>query len=453
MVRLPVGVFELVRRRARDERGVGIVTALMMATIVFVIGATWTSVGTHQVEHSALTRSREQALHAAEAGIDFAMSRLAGDLHYAGTSSPVPLGDGTGEYEITVTPLDPNDPDDLDRYIVAKGYAPSKASMQRGARQIEQQVLLDPTDGFAYALFASPGGITGRNHANITGDVYSAADVFLDQNSNVFGDIVSGGVVTTSNNNLVSGMIHSLGDADLQNSQTNVQGSVYSGGNVAVGAQVDGDVQAAGSITIDSNASVGGTVAPNSPPPDPPSLTQPTFTWDPDNYDSSSTWTSASGFMTHWESNRDAFDGVHRVEGGDSSSNKITFDQKTTLTGDTTIVADGPITLSRDIANGTSGDVTLALVSNSSRDPAISFTNNVSLPSSIKILLFAPDGVIDFSQLKDFHGVVYGHEIRLSQNYTLDYDPPDVPGFDWDGSAAVHYFVQVRTFREVPFGS
>lgn len=448
-----VGLFVRLFARSRDERGAGIVTALMISLTVFAMGAVWTQVGLHQIEGSSFEKMREQALHSGEAGLNYAVSRLAGDLDYVGTAgTPVPMADGTGEFEVEVGPVDPTDPDDLDRYVVARGYSPSKDAGRVASRQVEQQVKMRPSDGFAFALFASPGGIVGQNNSQITGDVYSAADINLANSTQVFGDVIAAGTVTTSNQNLVAGDIHAGGDVTIQNTQTTVQGSVFSGGNVSVFGQVDGHAQAAGSVTVDTQGSVAGTIAENSPPPDPPVFSQPSFTWDPNNYPNAASWTSASGFMSYWSSNLSSFSGAHRVNGGDDAANKIALDQKWTIGGDVTIVSDGPVTLSRDVSNGTGGEVTLAVISFSDRDPAILLSNNFTIPdSNVKILLFAPNGVVDFSQLKDFQGVVYGETIRLSQQFTLDYAPPEIPGFSWDASSATHFVAELGVFREVPF--
>ena len=102
--------------RFADERGASIVTALMVALVVFALGSLWTGVGVHQTSISAHQRKDEQALHAAEAGVNAAISALAGNLHYAGTTGAVPLADGTGEYEVTVAPVDPTNPNDPDRF-------------------------------------------------------------------------------------------------------------------------------------------------------------------------------------------------------------------------------------------------------------------------------------------------------------------------------------------------
>lgn len=453
MTMSPMNPCEWIRRVRDDERGAGIVTALMITLTIFALGATWTKVGIHQVESSSYERYREQALNAAEAGVNAAIGALAGDLHWAGTSSVVDLPDGVGQYEVEVTPVDPTDPDDLDRYIVARGYAPSKDAARRSGRQLEQQVQLAPIDGFKHALFASPGGIVGDNNSTITGDVYSAGNLTLNNQVQVFGSVTAVGTVTTQNNDDITKRVWAGKGAIIENSQTTVHDDVWAGGNagedVTIGGVVHGDVQAGGSVTV--TGTVNGTISENNPPPTPPVYTQPTFTWDPANYPAAASWTSASNFMDYWADNIAAFSGHHRVNGGDDSSNKITLDQQWTMSGDVTIVANGPITLSRVIDNGTSEDRTLTVVSFSERDPAIQLTNKLTLPSSIKVLLFAPNGSIDFSQLKDFRGAVYGEEINTSQSFDLIFDPPAVPGFSWDATSAVHFEVLVQTFREVPF--
>ncbi len=442
-----------IRRVKRDERGAGIVTALMITLIIFALGATWTQIGIHQVEGSSFERHREQALNSAEAGVNQAISTLSAQYDWSGTTEPVALPDGSGEYEIEVTPVDPNDPDDLDRYIVARSYSPYKGAPRVATRQVEQQVTLDPIDGFSHALFASPGGLVGDNNSTITGDVYSASDLTLAQSAKVFGDLTAAGNITTHNNSTIGGNVWAGKAATIDNSQTTVEGDVWSGSNagegVALTGAVLGDVQTGGTVT--GGGTVSGTTSENNPPPPPPTLTQPTFTWDPNNYLSATSWTSASNFMAHWSDNTGAFSGHHYIGGGDSSSNKITLDKKWTMTGDVTLVAEGPITLARDVVNGTSDELVLTVISSSDRAPAIEFTNNVTIPADIKILLYAPNGLIDFSQLKDFHGVVYGESINLSQQFTLAYDPPEVPGFDWGASSATHFDVDVSVFREVPF--
>lgn len=431
------------RSRLVGEQGVGMVTALMVALVVFALGAVWTTVGLHQVESSAHERRREQALHAAEAGINVAISRLATDPGYLGTSARDGLGDATGEYEVEVREVDPTNPSDLRRYIVARGYS------GRAQRQIEQQVRLVPAvSGFDWALFASPGAVVGANNLTVTGDAYGGSSISLANFSNVFGDVVSLGSVSTSNNSTVGGDIHAGGSVAVHNANTTVQGDVLAGGAVALTGHVLGDVQAGGPVDTFNTGTVDGTVTPFSAPDPPPDIPLPTFTWDPADYTGEQTWESAAAFEAHWAANRTAFAGAHRI----TDTAPVTLDLQWTMSGDVTLVSDGPIHLSRDVANATAGDLTLVVVSLATGS-AIRFTNNVTLPPSIKALLYAESGTIDFEQLKDFHGVVYARDIELSQQFTLTWARVEAPGFTFPAAASTRYGVEVQVFREVPFGT
>ena len=151
----------LLRARGRDERGVALVTALVITFTVFAIGGIWTSLATHQYTASARERLKEQARNVAEAGANEAMSRLSSNPGYTG-SSVAALSRATGEYEVTVgRPPSSTDPNDTRRLIVSTGYAPTKANPLRVARRVEQQVDLISTGGFRYALFTAPAGWRG----------------------------------------------------------------------------------------------------------------------------------------------------------------------------------------------------------------------------------------------------------------------------------------------------
>jgi hypothetical protein len=156
------------------------------------------------------------------------------------------------------------------------------------------------------------------------------------------------------------------------------------------------------------------------------------------------------GFTAYWDTNKATFGGAHRIVVSDVAANRVTLGSDTTLTSDTTIVSDAPITISRDIKLGAgSPPVTLTVVSLSTQAGAISLTNQQTFPSGVKVVLFAPDGSCDFDQLKTFDGVVYCNTINLSNQFTLNYSKPDVPGFGWSATSTTHFVVKVGTFREV----
>jgi cytoskeletal protein CcmA (bactofilin family) len=433
--------------RGQDpEGGMALVLSLSVAFVVFALGAIWIGIGTHQVGITGRDALREKARNAAEAGLNAAMSRLSADPAFSTLTTTAMSG---AEFEVSVLPVS-IDPADTRRYIVAKGYAPTKASPRRVARRLEQQVDLMATDGFRYALFTAPGGIAGANHMTVNGDVYSAGALSLSNNSTVNGSVTSLGAVTTSNNSTIAGDIHAVGNVTLNNPSTTVLGNAYAGGNVTMTGHVKGSVQAGGTI---SGGTVDGSRAANSPPPAPATQTLPTFTWNPADYPAVSNWATPAAFNTYWSANKNAFSGAHRISCPAPCTTAISLGSKWTVTGDTTLVADGPVSLSRDIANGAGHPVTLTVVSlaPNGTTPPIGLSNNVTLPDDIEVVFYAPNGPVTFANLKHFTGSVYAASITLDQQFTLTFQPVSVPGFDFGPTSSSHFQIQAGAFKEVPF--
>ena len=413
--------------RRRDERGMTIVLSVMVCFAVFALGAVWVGISMHQLNGSGREKLRETARNAAEAGLNAAMSRLTADPSWTGEAGQLLPG---AEFEVTVIPLSVN-PDDPGRYIVAKGYAPSKTSPHRAAKRLEQQIELLPNDAFRYALFSSPGGISGANHMTVNGDVYSTGDMSLSNNATVAGSVTSLGSVTTANNSTVGGDVHAGTNVTLNNPSTTVLGNVYAGGNVTMTGHVKGNVQAGGTI---SGGTVDGARAQFSPPSPPVPQTLPEFTWDPANYSSVVTHATPAAFNTYWSARTGGFSGTHRIACPAPCTTAVSFGSKWTITGDTTIVADGPISLSRDIANGAGGPVTLTIVSlftDTASTTAIAMSNNVTLPDTVQVVFYAGNGSVKFNNLKHFTGSVYASSITLAQQFTLTFKPVSPPGFDF----------------------
>ena len=430
------------------ESGMAMVLSMSVAFVVFTLGAVWIGLGTHQITSTGREKLREQARNAAEAGLNVAMSQLTADASFTELGlSPI----AGGEFEVTVLPVS-LDPDDPRRYIVSKGYAPTKANPNRQARRLEQQIELTFNDGFRYALFSSPGGITGANHMTVNGDVYASGDLTMANNSTVSGSVTSLGSVTTANNTTIAGDVHAADNVNLDNASTTVLGNIYAGGDVAMTGHVKGNVQAGGTI---SGGTVDGSRSQNSPPPPPAGQTLPTFVWTPYIDGTESNWLNPAAFQTHWSTPgvKAAFEGAHRIN-CTLTCGTINFNSQWTLTGDTTIYSDGPISLSRDIVNAAGGPITLTIVSDatdSPTTPAISMSNNVTLPDNINVVFFAPNGTVKFTQLKHFTGTVYAKEIALSQQFTLTFRPVARPGFDFGLSTTSHYGITAGSFKEVPF--
>lgn len=436
-----------IRDRGRDERGMTIILATMVCFAVFSLGAVWIGISLHQLNGSGREKLRETARNAAEAGLNAAMSRLTADPSWTGETGQQLPG---AEFEVSVFPMSV-DPEDPGRYIVAKGYAPSKASPQRAAKRLEQQIELIPTDAFRYALFTSPGGISGSNRMTVNGDIYASSDLSLSNHATVAGSVTSLGSVTTANNSTIGGDVHAAGDVTLNNTSTTVLGNVYAGGNVTMTGHVKGNVQAGGTI---SGGTVDGARAEYSPPTPPAPQTLPEFTWDPDNYPSVSDWGTPVAFNTYWSANTGGFSGAHRIACPAPCTTAISLGSKWTLNGDTTIVADGPISLSRDIANAADHPVTLTIVSlfaDTATTAAITMSNNVTLPDDVQVVFYADQGSVKFKNLKHFTGSVYASSISLDQQFTLTFEPVVVPGFDFGVTSSSQFQIQAGAFKEVPF--
>lgn len=441
------------RLRARStsgggpEGGMALVLSVTVAFIVFALGAVWLGIGTHQVNITGRDKLRDQARNAAEAGLNAAMSGLSADASFTGHAVTAL---GGAEFEVTVLPVSV-DPDDPRRYLVARGYAPTKAHPKRVARRLEQQVTLLPTDGFRFALFTSPGGISGANRMTVNGDIYANGDLVLSNNATVTGSVTAVGSVTTSNNSTVAGDVHAGTDVTLDNSQTTVLGNVYAGGDVTITGHVKGNVQAGGTI---SGGTVDGGRAEYSPPAPPAPLTLPTYTWDPANYPSVSYWATPDAFNTYFAANTAQFSGAHRVNCPDPCTTAVDLGSRWKMDGDTTIVADGPITLSRDMINDSDDPATLTIVTFAAdvgSTPAVSMSNNVSLPDDVRVVFYAPNGTVKFSNLKHFTGTVYAANISLDQQFTLSFKPVMLPGFDFGPTSSTHFHIQAGVFKEVPF--
>lgn len=332
---------------ARDEQGMGVVLALIVILIAFVIAGSWVQFGTHQVEVSGSQKRREQAFQSAEAGLNFAINELRTEDTWAGSGPTGPTGlrrlpDGTGEYEVTVENLGIVPPSPFVRKkITTRGYTPSKTATNPLRRQIEQVVELIPLDQFSYTLFTSnattgPTGPTGLGVV-VNGDVYARGNVTIGS-QNTVGNVQSRGTITARTRS-VSASLHALGAVTINNGttsavtdRTRVLGNVKAGDTVGGGenitaagftnaapyVQVGGSAQASGLILplpslvapLMPNFVVGARV-PSTPPQPPPDLTLPTF-------DNTTSWplvktafgagnwrewtatSGASGFNTYW---------------------------------------------------------------------------------------------------------------------------------------------------------
>lgn len=463
-----------IERLHRDEGGFGVISAVIVGFVVTAGAITMLSLSVHQNEASAQERDRERAFAAAEAAISEAMNMMSFDAAVCPglNGEPVATGSlpGGGEYEFQFVAPEArfacSNPLSVDRYIVARAWAPSRTAPQAQRRQVEQQIKLKPLGGFKYALFASPGGIVSGNNMTVNGDIYSALDLAIAQQSKVFGDVTGQQLVSVDNNSIVSGDIWARGDVTLTSAGSLVQGDVKTSGGDKIDTSGNVIGTYAGNIsntgTIEKKALAPGSITGTEPKGGkvigpvkaPPRRALPDF--DPTLVPYNMTHASATDFYDHWLLNRTDFSGVHRVFG----SGAVLFEPFSTTTRSdqtTMVVADGPIQLSRDVKATGAGVATFVLISTAvstetSLIPSILLSNLQKFPPNASIVLFAPNGCIEFRNLKQFTGTVYAKCLKMDNNFTITYlEPPPLPGFDWSVAASTRFLIESYTFREVAF--
>ena len=323
-----------------------------------------------------------QALTAAEAGINDAVTRIGQDRAATSdcdTSGSTVCQTNDGEYQVGWSGNS-----DGSMTVTAVGYYPTKANATY-TRKV--QVSLEPAVSFKYALF-SEDTLSIKNNPVVIGDVYSSASVEVDNN------MVICGSVTAANGNITIGNNTEIQDEYAATGCTGQTGNVWAGGSVIgtngvviagnatasapsgttcnststnyqiIGGTVEGQATACGRITSTTTDPLAGV---NTTPP--AVTTLPTFVFDEDNYptltcypsggscsQASTSATAYSDFNTYVTANKLAMQGNFAIwQENPSQSTKILLDG-IRLSGDLTIVTNAPI----DFGNTTTITTTAA---------------------------------------------------------------------------------------------
>lgn len=488
----------LVLRLRDDERGVGLVLAVSVMAVVFILGASWTRMATHQVDRSAVDRNREQAIHAADAGLHDAIGRLSQDR----TVTSIPLtsldqgGDVFGKYEVTIESPDPLNPDI--RLIRSAGYGPNETAHNKSVRTLELEVELLDQSQFDFALFAGEtvgAGWSGTSNleldapVTVNGDVFASGYARWDASSVINGSVYTWGGIESRGT--VQGTLHSVGflpsgtcpdgDCTVWVRSGTVQQDVMASDDPSTGT-VEGAVQiwassaspdpdprvvdevvTAGAVATSTSQSPAYGALVGLDPLPPPQYLLPDFDWS-DHTSATGcnpvTHASVSDFKEYFEDNYDSpgISGCHEVTPS-SSGDTVRLGGKVqgttieawNLADDFTLYTNRPVKIEADVNNPSGTDKQIVIVSTYPDDNAVKFEGDITSPSSVEILVFAPNGrVLADTGTQDLQGSIYAREVRILSDFTIGEgtDVVDTPGFDWPG---VNY-VPVRTllFREVP---
>jgi Tfp pilus assembly protein PilX len=435
--------------RRRDERGVALITAMMLGMIATMFVITTMYVAFHDQTSSAHNRSWGQALHVAESGVHEAIAYLqnSGGAVPSGTQTGTTT-EGTYQYRIVAQARN-------HYQIDAVGTVGAAGALQASRRL---RVLMAPPVSFRYALF-SLSDITLKNNFNVCGDVYAATNFDVGNNNSVLptsSPACSGGSGGSGNVTTATGYI-SMGNGSI------ISGNAWSGGNNASGAgisggDVGGNAKAssttpgctddpghtkyaitAGSVGGNATAwgtissAVTGTTSQNTCTAAFASLTIPSFTYNSGNYSSVHTYNfdlaaDRTAFANYISANASNLSGTFYITGGNATT-PVTL-TGITVTGDLTVVATAsPIDGGNGIGASGSNDKLIVLASwyttasGCPGDCAIQFKNNFS-PNSVNaaVLVYAPNGGVYMKNNAVFQGAVYGKNVQYQNNFEMDYD-------------------------------
>lgn len=419
----------------RRDAGSALVMAVLVSVVVFVLGAMWMSIASHESSASNTDRRRQHAIDAAMAGLVVADSELSRNAAYTGSGVVAFVG-GAAEFEVTVAAVD-GVPGRVRRLLTSVGYAPSKADPVQTVRRVQQVVDLDAV-GFTYGIFTEGQFVTG-SASSVVGDVYSSTDISLGNSQDYFGRMYTLGSISTGSNQEVTGSLHANGNIHLTSNSTTLNGSAYAGGNILTGGTIRDAAQAGGTVNC---THVQGACLANSPPPPVPEQQLPSFVWKPSDYPSVTYPTSGAAFVT--EVSKKASSGVFYVNGNVEFANNDDI----WLAGDMTIVATGSIDLPKAIANKTTGGQAVQLTVISTGAGAITPANNLTIPSTVRTLIYT-EGSFAAKNSSTFTGVLYAGDIAAGAHLSVTYAPVGAFGFDWSSSSPQSFTIRNISTREV----
>jgi cytoskeletal protein CcmA (bactofilin family) len=241
-------------RRVSDERGLAMVTALLISMVVASLALVVVQLSAHNASQSAFDRKRVQAIDAAEAGIDatFSYYRTATGANLCGPfDADIPTSPAA-HYHVTLQLYSTWPPTDATAIscppgvkpqaarLVSQGSAVSPSSSRVVNRTMQTDVRLDPIFGdFAFSIFSN-NLLNLQNKLTINGNVGNDGNVYTN------------GDFTMGNNTTIHGAVYAQGAATIN--QGSVYGDTWANGAVALHALTEfaNVLSSTSTITLDN---------------------------------------------------------------------------------------------------------------------------------------------------------------------------------------------------------
>ncbi|MQL52128.1 hypothetical protein GFC01_07555 [Desulfofundulus thermobenzoicus] len=209
--------------RAGAQKGAALITVLLLTLLLLVFAGSLVQLTTVDKRMSANQVAMTQALYLAEAGVEMAVVRLAGNFDAGPPSTPIVLGNGRIS-KITVSPVDAST-----REILAEG----RAGNARKALKVRVQRTVAPV--LQNALCAG-------NSPNLSGNVSISGNLLIN------GNLETGSSISLTNSRLVV----VKGNLDNENGSINI----LSGGSLLVGGNLynrHGRIETPGYLQVDGS--------------------------------------------------------------------------------------------------------------------------------------------------------------------------------------------------------
>jgi Tfp pilus assembly protein PilX/cytoskeletal protein CcmA (bactofilin family) len=458
--------------RSRDERGIAMVTALMVTMVVLTLSVAVVALSIHNTGQSAEDRKRVQAVAAAEAGIDAYFSALQTST---GTSTCSPLDADlpttpAAHYHVDITlystwpPTDtsvlpcPPTTDPLGARVVSKGTAVATTSTVAVNRTMQSEVRMVPIyGGFNKAIFSDTqlnfqNKFTLNGNLGNDGDVYTNGNFALGNNTTIFGSVYAQGSASIAQG-IVKADVWARNAVDLSSGIEVFGNGTSSTSSITMSnnSTIDGNAKAGTTI---SGGTVKGTKTQNSPSGPPPQVALPQITYN------QQAWIDAGYTINNYSSCALAKIAITAGLVGDNviritPTCALSWGNNSTITvkGNLAIITDGSFATT----NQTNWDSTGSLYTMYVINPYVagrnctkpspydySVSNNTNF-NNVQTFFYSQCN-IDFGN-NNAGGVpaqIIGGTVTITNQMTMKYSPILVPGFNLTG-----YNVQISYIREV----
>jgi hypothetical protein len=448
----------------RDERGIAMITAVLISSIVLLLGVAAAGVAVHNDSQSALDRKRLQSVDAAEAGINAANLKLqttstgslpctlSGDL---GAGPPV-------HYEVTIAYYATYPPTGA-ALACPPPQAPLAATYSsvgtatagtQAPRKMVSQVRLTPDYGaFANTLFADTqldvkNSLTIDGNNGNDGDIYTNGDITCPNTMAVAGTLYAQGQVTLSNSCNVAQDVYANGQIVMSSSATVGHDAISATGAIQMSssARIGNNATAATTIQLLNSASVGGTRTENHPSPAPPHQDLPTVDYD------QTAWTAVGytirNFSACGSGDPAAAGTAKRFIDSLSNDNtnyvvritpacSLVWQNNSTVTvyQDLAIVYDGLVGFENH-TEWVSGDgkphtlyfITPSDASTPCSGTTFSTTNNTNFDNNLKLLVCTPCTASFANNNLGLGGQILAGKLTIQNSFELSFTPIQVPG-------------------------